>query len=175
MNVEIHLANQNYQQALETADGYLSSLNYQQVKILIPDILNQKARALIGMNDSDQAYQVLQEARKLAELQNSRRILWALLVDLADLENDPDKTNELRAEARKIISTISDNISDPELRDKFLNLPVFDGVDVRAGLYNVNGDYNLYRNLLITFQDRYQNIMDQIQSEIACNDLETAQ
>lgn len=122
MHVDIHLANNNYQLALETADHYLNSLNLHQVKILVPDLLNQKARALIGLKQVEQAYQTLIEARLLATEQNSRRSLWAILLDMADLENDPQTANVLRDEARQIITYISTHISDPDLSELFLNL-----------------------------------------------------
>lgn len=122
MHVDIHLANNNYQLALETADHYLNSLNLHQVKILVPDLLNQKARALIGLKQAEQAYQTLIEARLLATEQNSRRSLWAILLDMADLENDPQTANVLRDEARQIITYISTHIPDPDLSELFLNL-----------------------------------------------------
>ncbi|MCJ7536852.1 MAG: hypothetical protein MUO57_15090, partial [Anaerolineales bacterium] len=74
---------------------------------MVPDLLNQKARALIGLKQVEQAYQTLIEARLLATEQNSRRSLWAILLDMADLENDPQTANVLRDEARQIITYIS--------------------------------------------------------------------
>jgi len=123
LHVEIHLANQKYGSALETAERYLNSLNHQQVKILMPDMLNQKARALIGLEQVEQAYDILIEALALARQQKSRRSLWAVLVDLADLEKEPQSADEMREEARGIIAFIGDHISDHGLKEKFLNLP----------------------------------------------------
>jgi tetratricopeptide (TPR) repeat protein len=123
LNVEIHLRNEQYQQALEIAENYLDILGNQQVKILVPDLLNQKARAQIGLGQDDRAYETLQEAASLARHQNSVRILWALLLDLAELEANSRVAKEMQEEAREIIAAISDNISDPILKEKFLNLP----------------------------------------------------
>jgi tetratricopeptide (TPR) repeat protein len=121
--IEIHLANEENVLALETADGYLESMNHDQVKILMPDILNQKARALTKLERISQAYETLIEAKNLARVQNSRRSLWAVLLDLADIEKDAQSAIEMRDEARSIIAYISDHISDPGLKQKFLDLP----------------------------------------------------
>jgi tetratricopeptide (TPR) repeat protein len=123
LHIEIHLENEKYELALEIVETYLNSLSHQQVKILMPDMLNQKARALIGLERGRQAYDTLIQARTLAMQQNSRRSLWALLLDLADLEQDPHSAEEMREQARQIITYISEHISDPGLRSKFLNLP----------------------------------------------------
>jgi hypothetical protein len=123
LHVEIHLANKTFDLALQTADRYLQSLNQSQIKILVPDLLNQKARALIGLNQIGQAYQELQAARTLAMEQNSRRILWAILLDLAGIEKDEIAASDMREEARQIIEYIGDHISDSELLDFFHNIP----------------------------------------------------
>jgi class 3 adenylate cyclase/tetratricopeptide (TPR) repeat protein len=123
LHVEIHLANESYESALQTVDRYLDSLNNGQIKILVPDLLNQKARALIGLGCIDQAYEELRAARTLATEQNSRRILWAILLDMAEIEKDQGKANEMRDEARQIINFIGDHISDARLLEFFQNLP----------------------------------------------------
>jgi len=123
LHVEIYLANKTFDLALQTADRYLHSLIQSQIKILVPDLLNQKARALIGLNQIEQAYQELQAARALAMEQNSRRILWAILLDLADIEKDEVAANDMREEARQIIEYIGDHISDSELLDFFHKIP----------------------------------------------------
>lgn len=123
LHVEIHLENQDYQSALQIADHYLDFKEQHQINILIPDLLNQKARALIGLEQSEQAYQVLLEALSLARQQDSRRIMWAILLDLADLEQDPHKAGEYREEAQQVIAFIQNHISDAVLLDYFRQLP----------------------------------------------------
>jgi class 3 adenylate cyclase/tetratricopeptide (TPR) repeat protein len=123
LHVEIHLANQDYKRALETVGQYLDILNARQVKILLPDLLNQKARALIGLGRVELAQEELQAARRLAMKQESRRIHWAILLDMADIEKDKDKASELREEARNIIEYISTHLSDKKLLETFHHLP----------------------------------------------------
>lgn len=123
LHVEILLENQDYPSALQIADHYLDFREQHQINILIPDLLNQKARALISLGQSEQAYPVILEALSLARQQNSRRILWAILLDLADLEQDPQKASALREEAQQVIGFIQDHISDAVLLDYFRQLP----------------------------------------------------
>ncbi len=123
LHVEIYLANNDYAMALDTASVYLDTLKANQIKILVPDLLNQKARALLGLDQVTQAYGELEEARKLAVEQNCRRILWAILIDLADIESDQNKKADLLEEAREVVDYISENISEPELLASFQALP----------------------------------------------------
>ncbi|MES0360656.1 MAG: adenylate/guanylate cyclase domain-containing protein [Anaerolineales bacterium] len=123
LHVEIHLANQNYDVALRTVEDYLQSLSKSQIKILTPDLLNQKSRALVGLGRNEEAYQDLQAARTLAVEQKSRRILWAILLDLADLEKNQEVAKAYQSEAGQIIEYISDHTSDPRLLEFFHKLP----------------------------------------------------
>lgn len=123
LHVEMHLADDDFETALEVASGYIESFYSKQVKLLLPDLLNQKARALIGLGRAEEAYPILVSARSLASKQNSRRILWAILLDLAELEKDESSANEYRQEARQIIAYISEHISDQNLLRSFQNLP----------------------------------------------------
>jgi hypothetical protein len=90
---------------------------------MVPDLLNQKARALIGLDQVSRAYEELNNARTLAIEQNCRRILWAILIDMAGIENDEDKANEMLVEARQIVDYIKKQISDPNLLETFQKLP----------------------------------------------------
>lgn len=130
LHVEIHLANQDFDIALQTAESYVQTLLTSQIKILVPDLLNQKARALIGLGRREDAHQELQTAHSLAEEQKSRRILWAILLDLADLESDQTIAEAYRKEAHQIIDYIAEHISNIELREHFLNLPKLREVNV---------------------------------------------
>jgi class 3 adenylate cyclase/tetratricopeptide (TPR) repeat protein len=127
LHVEIYLARKTYELALQTADSYLQSLNQSQVKVLLPDLLNQKARALIGLGQNKKAYQELHAALSLAREQNSRRILWAILLDLAYLEKDEKAASKMRREAQQIIQFIGDHITDQNLLDYFHKLPRIQG------------------------------------------------
>ena len=123
LHVEIYLADQNYAMALKTANKFLQKLKNLEVHLLVPDLINQKARALIGLNRQEEAYQELLRARDMAKEQNSRRILWAILVDLAEVEQNRTLAEEYIQEALQIIQFISNHISDEKLKESFLSLP----------------------------------------------------
>ena len=123
LQVEIYLADQNYVMALETANNYLQKLKNQDVQLMAPDLINQKARALIGLNRREDAYQELLVAHEMAIKQNSRRILWAILIDLAEIEVNKAQAERYKQEALEIIQFVSDKISDEKLRDSFHALP----------------------------------------------------
>jgi predicted ATPase len=123
LHVEMYLANDDFEEALGVASDYIKSFTKRQIKLLVPDLLNQKARALMGLGHSEEAYPILLSARTLASEQNSRRILWAILLDLAELEEDKLISENYRQEAQQIITYISEHISDPALRQSFQSLP----------------------------------------------------
>lgn len=123
LHVEIYLENKEYENALEIVNGYLDSLGNNKFKIMVPDMLNQKARALIGLNFIDDAINELENARQLAVEQNCLRILWAILIDKADITPDEKLANELLKEAREVVVLISEKISEPELLASFQSLP----------------------------------------------------
>jgi predicted ATPase/class 3 adenylate cyclase len=123
LQVEIYLADQNYVMALETANYFLQTLKNQEIQLMVPDLINQKARALIGLNRREEAYQELLAARDMAEEQKCRRILWAILIDLAEIEVNEALAERYKQEALEIIQFISDKISDEKLRESFHALP----------------------------------------------------
>jgi predicted ATPase/class 3 adenylate cyclase len=123
LQVEIYLADQNYVMALETANNFLQTLKNQEIQLMVPDLINQKARALIGLNRREEAYQELLAARDMAEEQKCRRILWAILIDLAEIEVNEALAERYKQEALEIIQFISDKISDEKLRESFHALP----------------------------------------------------
>jgi predicted ATPase/class 3 adenylate cyclase len=123
LQVEIYLADQNYVMALETANYFLQTLKNQEIQLMVPDLINQKARALIGLNRREEAYQELLAARDMAEEQKCRRILWAILIDLAEIEVNEALAERYKQEALEIIQFISGKISDEKLRESFHALP----------------------------------------------------
>jgi len=123
LQVEIYLADQNYVMALETANNFLQTLKNQEIQLMVPDLINQKARALIGLNRREEAYQELLAARDMAEEQKCRRILWAILIDLAEIEVNEALAERYKQEALEIIQFISGKISDEKLRESFHALP----------------------------------------------------
>ncbi len=122
---ELDMSTGNYPELLSKAEqlyqlreiGFRSYLSY---------ILFGKAFALYGLDQLDEAQQVLDEARAEARSVGSRQFLWRILAleaQIALRRDDPLKAAELRNKARTEIHYIADHISYPELRTSFLNLP----------------------------------------------------
>jgi hypothetical protein len=130
-------------QLMGLAEGELafSEQAYARVVVVTDDLLNRlrqfgiypgraeagwlKGRALMALNRADDAHQTLIEARREAEHQNLRRVLWRILLtlsDIADQRAQPAEAQRLRREAQACAAFIADHCP-PELRESFLNLP----------------------------------------------------
>jgi class 3 adenylate cyclase/tetratricopeptide (TPR) repeat protein len=123
LDVEIALLQEQYDLALERANGFLEYMGESKIRLMLPDLLNQKARALLGLERRDEAIRTLQDALVEARRQTSRRILWAVLVDLAEIEPDEAAAASHRAEAREVIEYILAHSTNQRLRESFLMLP----------------------------------------------------
>ncbi len=123
LEVELYLRMNDYERALQRTDDYLRLMQASGFKALLPDLRSQRARALVAMGRTAEAHQELQAACELATRLDMRRILWSVLIDLADLESDPQLAESHRTRARQVITFITDHISDPSLRRSFSSLP----------------------------------------------------
>jgi tetratricopeptide (TPR) repeat protein len=96
-----------------------NGLNYH-----LGDLMLLQAEALLSMNPAqrDQARHVLQEARNWQEKSGSRRVLWRILVALADLVA-AEEASSLYREARAIIDYIAEGIENEALQRSFLKHP----------------------------------------------------
>ncbi|MCP4184089.1 MAG: response regulator, partial [Hyphomicrobiales bacterium] len=56
-----------------------------------------------------------------------------------------------------------------------MNFPALDGVDIEAGLANVNGDRKLFLKILENMHARFRDFDQKIRAEMDCGDFETAQ
>jgi tetratricopeptide (TPR) repeat protein len=121
--LEVLLSCAEYELALESAEKYHKRMRLNQVFLCIPDILLYKGRALHGFGRREEAFTALLEAYREARTQNSRRILYVILADLAELETDLEQSAKYREEGRQVATFIATNISDPRLRAAFVNLP----------------------------------------------------
>jgi class 3 adenylate cyclase/tetratricopeptide (TPR) repeat protein len=123
---DIAVANQQYDEAIATTDRTLSVLQEMGPKVFLPDILRCKGEALFGLGRSDEARTILQEALALAEEQNSRRALWAILSALARLAShygDEAEANDLRTRALDVIQYMADRAGSEESKTAFLDSP----------------------------------------------------
>jgi hypothetical protein len=80
--------------------------------------------AASAMKDPDSARKYLEAAQAEAQRNMSRRILWRILLALADLEADagrPLEAEAIRQQAAEHVGFIADHIEDDERRRSFLS------------------------------------------------------
>jgi tetratricopeptide (TPR) repeat protein len=119
------LAQGHYAKVLAMADHGLPELRALGFAPFLPEVLYARGLALWKNHHPEAGVAALREARVIAESIGSRRLLWAILSALADIESESDHPAEaatLRAEARVVIAYIADHCP-PELRASFLNVP----------------------------------------------------
>ena len=138
--IDVAQANRNYDHALELARNLEVKMRAAGFSLLLPDVLQNKARALLGLGRAPEAYQALLRARTVACRQGSRRSLYTILVDLLRASAalgeplpPPEVTGEeldvplspavFLAEAREVLEYIVGHISDPGRRAAFLSRP----------------------------------------------------
>ena len=122
--VEAELAVQqaDYAQALDVTAAFLPALQQSGIRIYLLPTLYFRGKALLGQNQPDAARDCWLEARASAEEMGSQRWLWPILFALSQLEDAPGAAQQLRQQAREIISYIAEH-TPPEIRDSFLGLP----------------------------------------------------
>lgn len=130
---ELYLAQDNPTQAVQTCNRMIHHLRSHRLRVHLPSALYLKGLALCRQAKLDEAYACLQDARREADLVESRWMLWCILAALAKVETERGNTNKaenFRTPAREIIAYITEH-TPPEFRESFLNSPA-----VRAGLGN---------------------------------------
>ena len=92
-------------------------------RVYLPDLLRCRGEALLALERSGEAKEVLEEALTEAQTQNSHRALWCILPVLARIATQAGPAAEaesLRLLAREAIDYIADHVGTPELRGSFL-------------------------------------------------------
>ena len=124
-NIELALARTDYEQSLSLVDDLLT-LAAPLTRASIPEVLQHKASALIGLNRLDKAHQTLTQACSLAEEMSSKHHLWSIYLDLADVNirlDQPKRANAFRKKARLIIEEIAVGLEELGLSQSFLKQP----------------------------------------------------
>jgi hypothetical protein len=124
-NIELALAQTDYAQALSMVDDLLA-LASPLTRSCIPEVLQHKARALIGLNRLDEAHQILTQACSLAEAMGSKHHLWSIYLDLADVNTGPDQSEQANAyqkKARVIVEEIASGLVELGISQSFLKQP----------------------------------------------------
>jgi class 3 adenylate cyclase/tetratricopeptide (TPR) repeat protein len=121
---QLLFARGQYDQVVSLVEGIVVVQSKNGLNYHLGDLMLLQAETLLNMNPSqpEQARQVLQKARTWQEKSGNRRVLWRILVALADLAA-VEEASSLYHEARAIIDHIAEGIEDEALRQKFLKHP----------------------------------------------------
>jgi len=124
-NIELAVSRGDHELGLKLADDLLSEV-IPLTRVDIPDVLRWKGKALIGLGQFDEAYQVLSEACSLAKRLDAQPQLWAVLESLSTVNLKLEKNGEAeenKKEARAIIQQIAESLDEVGLSESFLNQP----------------------------------------------------
>jgi hypothetical protein len=114
------LARDDYTAGIALADSALELSQACKLGRYLPEALFLKGRLLFLQSDIPEAKPVLEQARTAAGNLGSRRLLWQIIANLAELESDKARSGALKAEAREIVHYIANHIAREDLRQSFL-------------------------------------------------------
>jgi tetratricopeptide (TPR) repeat protein len=124
---EVALANQAYDRALTLINSTIASTRAIGIRPFLTFMLYLKGQALLGLGHTDEARDVLIEARAEAEaLDSSKLPRLEVLLTLSEIEAQAGNTTAaqaLRKEAGEIVEFVANQIDSPKLRASFLALP----------------------------------------------------
>jgi class 3 adenylate cyclase/tetratricopeptide (TPR) repeat protein len=123
----VAVARGDHARAVEIAEAVLDRLSRDRIQPFAPEALLLKGTALAAADRTPEAKLALREARSKAQWLGHQRILWEILAELGRI-GDEDESGEMRAEARRIVERIADDVED-DLRASFVARP-----EVRAVL-----------------------------------------
>jgi hypothetical protein len=114
------LARKDATQAIAIIDPVVKDSQQFKVGQYIAEALFLKGKAHWLNGEQDLAKSAFEQARRTAEANGSRRLLWQILAALAGVESDNGKTAALKAQAREIVQFIADHIHEDAMRSQFL-------------------------------------------------------
>jgi class 3 adenylate cyclase/tetratricopeptide (TPR) repeat protein len=116
----------DHARAIEIADAVIGWLLRLELRQYLPAALLLKGHALADGGRTEDAEDVLREARSNALDMGFRRWLWEIdweLSTLATARGDASTASELGGEAAAVVAEVAGTIDDEELRESFLSLP----------------------------------------------------
>ncbi len=131
IQTELDLAAGSHQKALGLLDELVASARQNNVRLFLPDVLHLRGRVLRAAGQAEAARSALEDARLEAEGLGSRRTLWPILAELAELEverGDKSAALELQRRAAEIIEYIAEHAGAAGLAESFVNQPAVQGV-----------------------------------------------
>lgn len=120
---EALLFEQQFEEALESAEQSLERLEQVGVRFFVPQLLLLRARALRGLDRKDEAAELLEHARAKATEMGARLSLMRILIETVELARERDQADAPLSEARDAVEYIVERLGDEELRNAFLSQP----------------------------------------------------
>lgn len=124
--VELAIAKKEYAGAVRATESLIQKSGKTGTQFMLLDALALQGRAYEGLSQLDSAERVYATARAIAQKTGSRRMLWQILLGLSRVarsRGNAERAEQLRAEARAVVSFISDHLREEEPHTAFLNLP----------------------------------------------------
>ena len=122
---EVMFKSNQFDRVLAMGDEYIAALQDADLHATLPDAYYFRALAFRARGEIEAARQALQAAHAEAGFLTSRRTLWRILAELAQIEEqlgNAAEARELRRQTQKPIQYIADHAGSPERRDSFLAL-----------------------------------------------------
>jgi hypothetical protein len=122
---EYLLAHNDLARTVQVMANRVTRLRQLGIQQSLPEALWIQARALRALGKTEQAIELLHQARVVAEGMQARRLLWQIYAMLSEIEKVRGNTAEsemFNRQAREVIGFIVDH-TPPEFRESFLNLP----------------------------------------------------
>jgi tetratricopeptide (TPR) repeat protein len=114
------LARTDFKTGAALADEAVAIIRQKKLGQYLPEALYLKGKAHFMLGDLQEAKIELEQARTAAEKLGSRRLLWPIIANLAELETDKTLSGALKEEAREIVQYIAGHIARENLRESFL-------------------------------------------------------
>lgn len=127
---ELALREGHYEQALAVTRELEDRLRQVEIRYFLPQVLRQQGHAYLGLDEPAEAERVLSDAARMARDTQARFDLWEILAaqsELAASKGDKERAQELRGEARAIVSWIAAQ-APPAFRTLFLAQPRLEAV-----------------------------------------------
>lgn len=124
--IEMALAQRDHGRALQWTEMLDQPLRKFRLKLYLPHVLFQRARALHALGRMDEAWQQLEAALAESRAVNGRWSLWQMLELASMMEAErgySSAAQQLRAEAAEVIHYIAEHAAGSGLRESFLDLP----------------------------------------------------
>ncbi len=120
---EMLLLKQEFRAALDDVDRSLDRLRKSNVRLFAPQLLLRRAKALRGLERSDEASDSLEQARDEAESMGMRLTLMWILIEMVGLADDQEQAQAPLSDAQESIRFIAERLGDDDLRQTFHSQP----------------------------------------------------